>query len=262
MKTPLKLANGASTGYGLGLITDRYRGVETLSHAGGVLGGNSQMLKVPAIGLDIVVIVNRHDALGMRLANRILDACLPSLEPECPQTGAAVIGTFQSKRTRRVIQLLVQEGQQIASIDGLDVPCVRDGDLLHPTAEYSSIKYMLTVADDPPTLIRFNDFGNHDEFTALPLPRSEVVVPFGRYRSESTGTEAMVFEKDDGARLRTIGRFGFVDFRLECLADRIWRAKPTQSIFPLGGVLVFEDDGSEFRFSSSRLWSLPFRRVP
>ena len=48
MRTSQRLANGTLTGYGFGLMLDRYRGVDTLSHAGGVIGGNSQMIKIPS----------------------------------------------------------------------------------------------------------------------------------------------------------------------------------------------------------------------
>ena len=79
IKTSQRLHDRASTGYGLGLVVGNYRGVETLSHGGGVLGGNSQMLKVPAVGLDVVVLINRHDLEATSLTNEILDDCLVGL---------------------------------------------------------------------------------------------------------------------------------------------------------------------------------------
>ena len=54
LKSSQTLRNGTSTGYGLGLVNGEYRGIATLSHGGGVLGGNSQMLKVlAAAALDV-----------------------------------------------------------------------------------------------------------------------------------------------------------------------------------------------------------------
>jgi hypothetical protein len=106
MKTPWRLANHHSTGYGLGLFIDHYRGVETLWHAGGVIGGNAQMLKVPAAALDIVVLVNRGDAKATLLANKIIDACLGGLSPiKEPFSGPFVTGTFRSPATGRVLRL-------------------------------------------------------------------------------------------------------------------------------------------------------------
>ena len=104
MKTPQTLANGTSTGYGLGLMTDRYRGAEILYHDGGVKGGNSRMVKVPDAGLDIVVMVNRQDvnsALRVDQVSRPLS--MSGLEPgdrrRLAQSGLAT-GTFQSPHER------------------------------------------------------------------------------------------------------------------------------------------------------------------
>ena len=59
-------------GYELALFKDRYRGMDTLYHDGGGMGMNSQMLKFPAAGLDIAIIVNCHDLNARSLADKIL----------------------------------------------------------------------------------------------------------------------------------------------------------------------------------------------
>jgi len=56
----------------------RHRGFATLSHAGNVMGSSAQMLKVPAAGLDVTVMVNRHDVSAAVLADKILDAACPT----------------------------------------------------------------------------------------------------------------------------------------------------------------------------------------
>ncbi len=265
IKAPLSLVNGATTGYGLGLISDRYRGADTISHAGGVLGGNSQLIKVPIVGLDVVVLVNRHDVLGMRLANRIIDACITGLDPEEVAQAASASGTFRSAVTNRVIQLLDNEGQQIASIDGFDLPCLRQGVLLRPIPEYSSIKQTLILQGDraQPTSILLDDFGNVDELhVASPVNKASFHGMAGTYRSDTTRTEAVISESGDGAQMKTFGRFGSMEFSLECIADGIWRARPANAPFPLGGVLSFDPVNTGFSFSTSRMRLLPFRRVP
>src|SRR5262249_32209741 len=84
MIQPQKLNSGHSTNYGLGLMRETYRGVEVIHHAGGVIGGNSQMIKVPAAKLDISIGVNRADVSGTALALKVIDACVEGLaaEPE------------------------------------------------------------------------------------------------------------------------------------------------------------------------------------
>jgi D-aminopeptidase len=259
MRTPQTLANGTSTGYGLGLMVDRYHGVDTLSHPGGVMGGSAQMLKVPGAGLDIVVLVNRRDVSSIALGNRILDACIPGLEPVRKPASCRVIrGTFRSPATGRVVQLLEKDGQQIVSIDAFDVPFERVAErLLLPTAEYGAIKQSVTLIDD--AAIRFSDFGNVDELVAVAAPRSTALgLLAGCYRSESTRTDAVV---EEDSVLRTFGRFGSAQFRLRCLADGVWRADWCGAM-PWGGVLSFEPDGSAFYFSCPWIRALPFQRTP
>jgi hypothetical protein len=265
MRTPQRLVNGTSTGYGLGLMIDRYRGIETLSHAGGVMGGNSEMLKVPSAGLDVVVMVNRADVQAMLLVKHILDACLPGLDPvKEVSTNHFVTGTFRSRRTERTILLFPKEGQQVALIDGLDMPLERDNEgVLRPTGIFRFERKTLTLEGDPEkvTSIRLSDFGNDDELLrALPIDAPAVGAIAGLYRSDATRTEAAIFSAEDGPRMRTTGQFGSAVHLLEYIADGTWRAKSTSGMF-LASILVFDRDSAGFRFFSARTRALSFRRV-
>jgi CubicO group peptidase (beta-lactamase class C family) len=263
LKTPLKLANGTSTGYGLGLMSGRYRGFETLFHPGGVSGGNAQMLKVPAASLDIIVMLNRHDVLGMTLAERILDVCLPALAPLADGPGRPIAtGTFQSPATGRVIQLLDKEEQQIVSLEGFDMPVVADQQgVLRPSGAFGYLKHTVMLRGDPekPSAIRFSDFGNPDELVRVePVGGSDVREIAGRYRSVATGTEATFPCSQDGPQLHTVGPFGSATYALECIAAGLWRAT---SPMPRSAILSFDQDAASFRFSSWLTRALPFRRV-
>jgi CubicO group peptidase (beta-lactamase class C family) len=265
MKQPQMLANGTSTGYGLGLTIDRYRGVETLSHSGSLMGGNSHMVKAPAAGLDVVVMANRHDLSSVLLANQILDACLPELEPlEKPREALPSVGVFRSPRTERVIELYANEGQQVASIDGFEYPMMLDGkDKLRPVAWLGFFKYVLTLVGNPlnPTAIRCSDFGNLDELTAAEMiDNTDAAIIVGRFRSKSTSTEVEVFNRDGQPCLAVRGRFGVAEYRLQCLTEGVWRAKST-GVMPWGGILSFDRDGSGFHFSSMRTRALKFERL-
>jgi hypothetical protein len=266
IKSPQTLANGTSTGYGLGLMTGTYRGIGTLSHAGGVLGGNSQMLKVPSAGLDVAIMVNRHDVLGMELVNRVLDECIPSLSTVPEASTLLASGTFRSPSTGRVIQLYAKDAHQIACIDGVDMPMQRseNGRELRPTPLWSHIKQIITLDGDPttPSAIHLSDFGNPDELNAEASPElSRQPAILGRYHSQTTRTIANISEGDQGPQLSTVGRFGSAFYDLECMAQGVWRARST-SAMPLstGGILSFDSVGRGFRFSNPRTRSLPFQR--
>jgi D-aminopeptidase len=272
MKTPQILANGTSTGYGLGLISGCYRGFQTLSHAGGGMGGSSQMLKIPAAELDIVIMANRHDASGAELAFKILDACLPDLDPVAkPFRGPFATGTFRSSTTGRVIQLRTgsanhsetKANQQIAEIDGLELPLEAGNDgVLRPAGVFGYLKLGVALAGDPanPGSICISNFGNLDDLVpVLPVGAPDVGKIVGRYRSDRTGTEAMIFDTAEGLRLTTVGRFGSVVYLLERLADGTWRARSVRVTF-LGGIVSFAVDRLTFYFTTYRNSKLLFRR--
>jgi D-aminopeptidase len=272
MKAPQVLANGTSTGYGLGLMIDQYRGIETVSHGGGGLGSNSQMIKVPAAGLDVAIMVNRHDVSGTQLADKVLNACLQGTDPINDVVRRPFAsGTFRSPTTGRVIRLSSssppyvgnKEAQQIASIDGADLPFEpKEDGTLRAAGIMHYMKLAVKLVGDPetPASIQFSDFGNLDELVAVrPAEKVEFGAIAGRYRSESTGTEATITETEDDPRLNTLGRFGSAEFTLNCLADGIWQAK-SRGPMTWGGVLSFERDGATFRFSSARTRALVFQR--
>lgn len=263
MRTPQTLANGTSTGYGFGLARDSYRGVETLYHTGGGVGGNARILKVPAASLDIVVIANRDDVVSWELPEKILDACLPGLERvREPIKVPLVSGVFSSRATGRVIRLFPQNGQQMAEIAGLlEMPFAPDdAGVLRPAGTLPlPYKHAITLTGDRanPAALRYSDYGNVDEMVPVePIDDPDLNAIAGRYRCEAAGFEATIA----GNAMRTVGRFGSVQYSLECLAHDIWRVKEVSNLTAfMRGILSFDESG--FRFWSNYTRSLPFRRV-
>ena len=90
MLAPSVLANGHCSPYAMGLMRRAYRGVEVIHHAGGVAGGNSDMLTVPSHQLDIVMMTNGLP-VGMRdFTPKIVDLLLADqLGPEEPKAELA-----------------------------------------------------------------------------------------------------------------------------------------------------------------------------
>jgi len=264
LKTPQRLVNGTSTGYGLGLITEHYRNVTTLSHAGGVLGGNSQMLKVPAAGLDIVVMVNRHDVLGMFLVNDLLERCLAGLDPPQAERNVAIVtGTFRSPATDRVVQLHGRQGQQYACIDGFDVPVRSGADaVLHPAAGYGMLQQHIHLVGnrEHPEALRLQEFGNWDELVAVSTEaRTSTDRIRSRYRSDAASVDALVSGPDAELQMTTVGPFGSARFTLEPLAENVWRARSTDPM-SWGALLAFDQVSGSFKLNTTRTRGLQFRR--
>ena len=264
MTAPQRLTNGVSTGYGMGLIVDRYRGVEALYHSGGALGGSSQMIKIGAASLDVIVMVNREDVLAPSLADGILAECLPALTEFTPRSFSLAGGTFNSPTTGRTVQLLEKAGQQIASMDGTDIPMAHDSDgVLWPSGHHQYKKLGIALIGNPvsPSSIQVSDFGNIDELFLEPPPQIRELGPAeGRYALAALQSEATIWATGDGTRLVIRGSFGSATYRLECIGDRLWRAQST-TVSWLGGVLKFDAAADTFRLASHRTTALTFRRM-
>jgi D-aminopeptidase len=267
MKSPQNLANGTCTGYGLGLMSERYRGIDTLWHGGGLWGGSSQCVKVPAAALDIAIVVNRGDVSAPALAKAVLDNCLRNLEPVGDKSGGVVSSaTFRSPTTGRVIQLYSSAGNPIVTIDGFEVQCVLGNDcVLRPLKEWGYLNFLnisIELVGGPanPVEIRFSEFGNTDELKrVLPTIEVDAVSIVGRYQSDSTASVATIAKNDDGQGLTMAGRFGCVLYQLEQLGKFYWKAKPLNDVSCAN--LSFDDHLDSFQFSTWRTRRLIFRRA-
>jgi D-aminopeptidase len=254
MRTPQLLANGTSTGYSLGLELGHYRGVETLSHSGGGVGGNAHMLKVPSVGLDIIIMSNSREVSSGEFVEKILDACLLGLDPIVESSPRPIsTGTFVSPTTNQVIRLFGRESRQIASINGLDRPVLADprGVLRYEGLSRGDPQFINLFGDPAaPTAIAFSDYGNVNELVRREAPiQANPAVFVGRYVCKALSAEATISLADGRLTLITKGRFGSVVYSLECLADNVWQANITPVLRP-PGVLHFEDSGDAFGYTS------------
>jgi D-aminopeptidase len=273
MKTPPMLLNGTRASYGLGLYSLTYRGAVTLQHGGGLPGVNAVMLKFPAAALDVVAITNRSDINTANLAEKVVDACLPNLDPVVyPAEGQFTTGLFLSPRTSRVLQLYPSQLpynpkglMQIAAIDGHPLPFAPDRHgVLRTTSPALVSKIVLTRVGDleNPTSVLFDEFGNPDEFVPVKrVLRQDAEIIVGRYRSDTTGTELTISAAGEGARMSSKGRFGTAVHDLECLTEGIWESTAVEKFsLPMFGMLRFDNDYNVLSFSNYLTRNLRFRR--
>jgi len=268
MRSPQRLANGASTGYGLGLKISSWRGLEVIEHGGGWLGASCQMLKIPAAGLSIVLLDNSN-CYGLRphgamvSAHAIIAACVEDVGLQAAPRDAAPLarGIYYSPETGRSIQLYAEEGRQVGSVDGNPQPfhAVANGDLV---ADHWDFRIVLPGEGAMPAAIRFIHYGNVEPLeAAAPVPTANPEALLGRYRCDATGDEATILDKSGRAYLATVGRFGSTLKPLESVAKDLWRADSPNGLAFCGGMLVTDPDGRGFRYSTLQTWGLSFRRV-
>lgn len=262
MKAPHRLRNGASTGYGFGLISEVYRGVGTLSHSGGVMGGNSQMIKVPAAGLDISIAANRADVSAVDLTNKIIDAVVEGLDPVPEEVPKAETRdqVFVSPRNGGVVEITTQNDMLLVAIDGpVGMPMSPDSDgvLRRPPAMAFMQQHLIPEG----TSIRLVDFGNEDELEPVERnPDAKLGDRAGDYACDPLEVRAILSAGEEGPRLKTVGRHGSADYRLEPITDRIWKASALGPFAMLGFILTFDADGQGFSVRANRMVDLRFRR--
>lgn len=91
MTASAALANGDTTGYGLGVATQVYRGARLLGHGGADAGYRTWSGRLPEHGLEVVVLCNASSANPVALARGVIDVLAGGkLDPQAQPVRAAV----------------------------------------------------------------------------------------------------------------------------------------------------------------------------
>lgn len=262
MTSSHRLNDGAETGYGLGLFRCPYRGLDTISHGGGGLGSNSQMICVPEADLDVIAMVNRHDVSAAELAGKVLDACL-GFSSAVPVEGGYVSGLFRSPTTGSVIQLYVKDGAQMALIDGGECPMVLIEENVLQAKLWPSWNLALRWQGDAerPDSIRYEFFGRSDELqplSACEMPGVDSIA--GEYIAETIGVRLRIDGSGEDARMTSTGSFGSNAFRLEGIGSGLWKFKAIDTT-GWGGIVAGLAGHGRISVGTWGLRQLPFRRI-
>lgn len=257
MRSPL-----TTHGYGLGLFSQVYRGMSVVHHAGGVIGGSSQMFKVVDHDLDVVVMTNGRGAFELLdLVDGIIDACIPDLPPLAGPFDAEpdLQGTFYSPRTGRVLALVEQDGLQAIDFNGTVLKASRreDGSLsirlpttdisVRPIREWNKVASLDVV-----------EFGVADRLERVEPPVVSASLA-SRYSSAAAGLSATVKTGETGiVTLHLEGELGGAESTLTSLAPGVWRAKGGAAL-PITFLIESTKDG--FSLSTGRTSRLPFKRL-
>jgi CubicO group peptidase (beta-lactamase class C family) len=253
MRTPV-----TTHGYGLGLNMTEHRGLRTVHHAGGVVGGSSQMLKVLDHELDLILMTNGQSALDLYgLVDAVLDACFEGLPPVPKDAGGVPItGAFYSSKSGQVLTLSEHEGGQAMTIGGYTLPARRDAagqisvgilptDLrVKPIAGQARVDALLVT-----------EFGATDRLDRVEAS-CEAKAPIG-YFDASAGLSARITDGPGGARMSLASSLGASLYKLEPLGPGLWRGLG-EAAMPLA--LTLEVDETGFALTSGRTVRLCFER--
>ncbi|HSW12840.1 MAG TPA: serine hydrolase domain-containing protein [Solimonas sp.] len=222
-----RYSSGAEGDYCLGLVRECWRGIEIVHHAGGVIGGNSQMLTVPAHELDVIVLCNRNDASSPVLANRIVETLLgEALEPvAAPAARPDLLGRWYAPDSRRLIGLLETPtlGEATPALalsvhgQALGLVTERDGQWVMSCSAHGRIAVTLPTEEQPDSL-QGSDNGHAEIWQRLPDsgPAVEALAEdlVGRYRETELGVEVAIVLIDGALHIDLLPVSGHSRLRL------------------------------------------------
>ncbi len=126
MMTRAMLNSGDSAEYGRGLMLKKYRGLDIVSHAGGLRGYRSELLWVPSRNLSVACLCNTSDADPARLARAVADAWMgPVAEPGRPKLPPSELrrktGVFRDKNSGDYLRIVYGGGRFLALYQGFQI---------------------------------------------------------------------------------------------------------------------------------------------
>src|SRR5262249_40402629 len=126
MRTRVKLASGDFAEYGRGLMLKHYRGLDIVSHVGGLRGYRSEILWIPSEHLGVVCLCNTSEAPVGQMARRVADAVLgkpPAREfaKVTPADLARKSGVFRDRDTGDLLFLAPTDTNLAAQYQGFQM---------------------------------------------------------------------------------------------------------------------------------------------
>jgi len=266
-------ADGSLGVYALGLLLNEYRGLKTLHHSGGVMGGTAQMILFLDEGLDIVILANGARACDVvRLAQQVADIVLADrVGPETPTIEAealkGALGDYWSPKTRMVYSLSDEGGVLKLSLCkgqvGVALVPAADGWMLLPAGGLGEIAVKVEGED---LLVRFGqetdrlqrlveDDANAEAFAAAAL---------GRYVSDDADTIAAIERDGEGLVVSQSDGLGRVRAPLIPLSPSVAYSRPSGALAQLRNVISLDVEGGRatgFRLNTARTRNLEFRRM-
>lgn len=278
MTTLSRLKNGTVIPYALGLMRHDYRGVEVIHHAGGVIGGTSQMLTVPSHELDVIIMTNGVMANAVTLANQIVDAMLgDALGPHAKkaelESFRPLLGTrYRSRSTGHVIGFEDAGGKLgLSFLNSPAIPLTDDGDELRIGFQELAVGPLsLPVAQladlhlhGVPASLQFSDAGNASVFERIPIeassPAQEAAALVGSYHAADLGADADIRLNGNVLNLHVHGTHGGSVLLLDAISTDIIALKSPIKALSLHGIINVER--KEGRVTSFSLDTMRTRRL-
>ncbi|CDX42701.1 putative Penicillin-binding protein [Mesorhizobium sp. SOD10] len=186
MAMPCVFDNGATGFYGLGLVTDVYRGRRAVGHGGSVAGGLSHSMRFIDDGLGIVIIANNDQVAAFAVARRIADIYFGEAAPAPIELAP---GRYRQENGPDVFEIVAKDGvTTFLSSDG-----VSGFDFGHSGgAKPESAITDLVLSPRPDGKIDGTFCGTPRVYIPLIADASAVAPLTGRYTNKAQGLEVEI----------------------------------------------------------------------
>jgi len=285
MTTVATLRNGLQTTYALGLYRHTYRGVEVIHHGGGLVGAGSQMVTVPAHGLDIIIMTNGALVNPVQMAWEIVEAVLAEHLIGGPPPIARVerfkhlIGTRYHAPSGMLYGFgAVGDQLGLSILNSPHAPILRDrGEVVGFRSEEAGLgPTEIRVADmapapdgSAPAVLSIAEAGNVERYRRLPATPPDTAKAgralVGRYRCEDLNADAQIAFEHEALVLRIFAEQGTRVARLQALSNSVFGVTATDPQAPAFWAITVERRASKVRglsLSTARARRLWFERLP
>jgi hypothetical protein len=261
-----------------------YRGVDTIHHGGGVIGGSCQMLTVHEHELDVIIITNAtpngtttpnpvvltHQVVDMVLGDVLRDAPQPRAESE--RFKVLVGARYHSPASGFVVSFADVGGKLgMSAVDMPPVPLRDDGTSLRLGFEdLAAGPLVLDISEgwsEAPARLEIRESGLPETFDLLPsVPVEAEVVGktlTGRYRCSDLDANARIDMEGGKLMLRVFGAWGTSTAVLSAYTGDVLGWQIQNAELPLRGVMNVERSQgavSGFRLDTLRTRHLLFTR--
>jgi hypothetical protein len=130
--TPGVLNSGEKLDYAFGLVIGNYRGLKMISHSGGFVGFQVEMLRFPEQRFSVICLANLSTINPERLARQVANIYLAGESKDSPrevesielprETPADKVGVYRSFTSGQVVELSLPNGSLVAEMSGERFP--------------------------------------------------------------------------------------------------------------------------------------------
>ena len=231
MDEPATLTDGCRSNFRHGVMRDRWRGVDLVYHDGDVAvvagrrrpGGAARAMRLPALGLDLVILVNRNDIRLDAIGRALLDAAVEDGWPEpAPDPPEPLVGDYYAPGGGRLFRFTQADGYAAVDVCGVTSRLRRHPDgLAGESAETAATVFAPSEPGPEPASVAVSGVVAH----SVARPPQGMETPVGRYVCLDFGAHIDVVDGEQGSALTLRGPHGNHRHALRPVADDVWRAE-------------------------------------